>query len=117
MPALIQLLGARPGAGFSTNATTAPSSRVGTTPKGDGSETSVNAIVARAPRARWNETSAPRSSVVSTSPLQTTMRSCRSCAANRIAPAVPSGSGSTAYRSFKERKLPSGNRAAKASGR
>ena len=32
MPALIQLLGALPGGGFSTNAITSPSARVGTTP-------------------------------------------------------------------------------------
>ena len=39
VPALIQLVGALPFGGFSTNATTSPSSRVGTTPNADGSAT------------------------------------------------------------------------------
>ena len=64
--------------------------------------------MASAPRASWNATSASRSSVVSTSPLQTTMRSSIPRAAKRIAPAVPSGWSSTAYRSFRSPKRPSG---------
>ena len=96
MPALIQFVGARPGGGFSTNATTSPSPRVGTTPKADGSSTSVSAIVASAPRSTWNWSSADRSSVVRTSPLHTSTRSSTPSAAKRIPPAVPSGSASTA---------------------
>ena len=49
MPALIQLLGALPGAGFSTNAITPPSACVGTTPNALGSSTCVSEIVASAP--------------------------------------------------------------------
>ena len=41
VPPLIQLVGARPFGGFSTNATTSPSARVGTTPNADGSATWV----------------------------------------------------------------------------
>ena len=96
VPALIQLVGALPFGGFSTNATTSPSWRVGTTPNADGSATLVRQMVASAPRSSWNATSLPRSSVVSTSPLHTTSRSSRPWAANRIAPAVPSGWSSTA---------------------
>ena len=49
MPALIQLVGALPCGGFSTNAITSPSARVGTTPNADGSSTCVRQIVASAP--------------------------------------------------------------------
>ena len=89
MPALIQFVGATPFGGFSTNATTSPSARVGTTPNADGSSTWVRWIVASAPRSSWKATSASRSRVVSTSPLQTTMRSSIPRAAKRMAPAVP----------------------------
>ena len=41
VPALIQFVGATPFGGFSTKATTSPSSRVGTTPNADGSSTWV----------------------------------------------------------------------------
>ena len=98
VPALIQRVGAFPRVGFSTKATTSPSGRVGTTPNDDGSSTWVSEIVASAPRAAWNSTSARRSSVVSTSPLHTTTRSPIPWVAKRIAPAVPSGSSSTANR-------------------
>ena len=56
MPALIQSLGALPGAGFSTNAITPPSAAVGTTPNALGSSTWVSAIVTSAPRSSWNST-------------------------------------------------------------
>ena len=49
---MIQFVGAWPGGGFSTNATTSPSARVGTTPNADGSSTWVSAIVASRARAR-----------------------------------------------------------------
>ena len=58
MPALIQFVGAWSRGGFSTNAMTSPSARVGTTPNADGSSTRVSEIVASAPRASWNATNA-----------------------------------------------------------
>ena len=84
---------------------------VGTTPNADGSSTRVRWMVASASRSMWNSTSASRSSVVSTSPLQTTNRSSKptESAANRIAPAVPSGYGSTAYDRRTPANVPSEN--------
>ena len=98
MPALIQSVGASPGGGFSTNRSTRPSSSVGTTPKADGSSTRVRAIVASASRSSWNRTRAVTSRSVRTSPLQTRNRLVTppASAAKRMAPAVPSGSGSAA---------------------
>ncbi len=72
---MIQLLGALPGAGFSTNAMTLPSAWVGTTPNALGSSTWVSEIVASAPFSSWNRTIASRSRPVSTSPLHTMIRS------------------------------------------
>ena len=97
VPALIQLLGALPGGGFSTNAITSPSAaRRARRRTRSGPRPAVSEIVASAPRSSWKRTIAPRSRSVSTSPLQTTKRSSMPSAAKRIAPAVPSGSSSTA---------------------
>ncbi len=76
--------------------TTSPSSRVGTTPNADGSSTRERQIVAAARLLSWNSSIEVRSSVVSTSPLQTTKRSVMPSAAKRMPPAVPSGFSSTA---------------------
>ncbi len=98
VPALISFVGASSRGGFSTKAVTRPSSSVGTTPKADGSATGCRAIVPSAPRSRWKATRAVRSRSVSTSPLTTTKVSSipAKVAAKRTAPAVSSGSGSTA---------------------
>ena len=90
--------GASPGGGFSTKRSTRPPSSVGTTPKAEGSSTRVRAIVASASRSSWNRTRAETSRSVRTSPLQTRNRLVTppASAAKRIAPAVPSGSGSAA---------------------
>ena len=55
---MIQLVGAWSRGGFSTNAITSPSARVGTTPNAEGSSTWVSEIVASAPRSSWNATNA-----------------------------------------------------------
>ncbi len=54
MPALIRFVGASSRGGFSMNASTRPSSSVGTTPNIDGSSTGVRSIVPSAPESRWN---------------------------------------------------------------
>ncbi len=94
----MRLVGASPAAGFSMKASTLPRSSVATTPKADGSCTGVRATVPSAPLARWKATSSPTSRSASTSPLTTRNVSSMpdSVAANRMAPAVSSGSGSTA---------------------
>ena len=100
MPALIQLLGASPGGGFSTNSVTRPCGSVssGTTPYRDGSSTSVRATVPSAPEVSWRAQRSVTSRSVSTSPLTTRNlpSMLAASAANRTAPAVSSGSGSTA---------------------
>ena len=103
VPALIRLLGSVPGAGFSTNARTRP------TPSfvdGDVDDAEARRIVdgdqvdrrlgRRDGDARRRDATTSRS--VSTSPLATTNVSSMpaASAAKRIAPAVSSGSGSTA---------------------
>ena len=75
VPALIQLVGALPCGGFSTNATTSPSSRVGTTPNADGSSTLREADGGLGTALVVERHQLARSSVVSTSPLHTTRRS------------------------------------------
>ena len=80
-------------------ASTRPSAAVGTTPKADGSSTVVRCIVPSAPRSRWKATRAPTSRSVSTSPFNATNVSSVNpavSAAKRMAPAVSSGSVSTA---------------------
>ncbi len=79
-------------------ASTRPCSSVGTTPKALGSSTGVRLMVASASLRRWKDTSSERSESVSTSPFTTTkVSSMPACAAaNRMAPAVSSGVGSTA---------------------
>ncbi len=79
-------------------AVTFPSSSVGTTPKLLGSSTGVRPIVPSAPRSRWKATRSLMSKSVRTSPFSTTNVSSMppNAAANRMAPAVSSGLGSTA---------------------
>ncbi len=98
MPALIRFDGASSGAGFSTNRSTRWSSASSTTPKALGSSTGDTWIVASAPEARWASSSFEMSRSVMMSPLATTNVSSMPAwsAAKRIAPAVSSGSGSTA---------------------
>ena len=80
------------------NASTLPWSSVGTTPNALGSSTGVRLMVASAPEVRWKSIRAEMSASVSTSPLTTTKVSSIPAwrAANRMAPAVSRGVGSTA---------------------
>ena len=79
-------------------AVTFPCPSVGTTPKLLGSSTGVSPMVPSAPRSRWKATRSVMSKSVNTSPLSTTKVSSMppKAAANRMAPAVSSGLGSTA---------------------
>ena len=95
---MIRLVGASSRGGFSMKAVTRPRRSVGTTPKAEGSGTGVRWMVPSAPRDRWKSTNPLMSKSVSTSPFTTTKVSATrpKSAAKRTAPAVSSGSGSTA---------------------
>ena len=79
-------------------ASTRPSASVGTTPKDGRVVDRGEAMVASAPWRRWKATRAVMSRSVRTSPFTTTKVSSMPAwsAAKRMAPAVSSGSGSTA---------------------
>ena len=68
---------------------------VSTSPYAVGLSTGVSTIVARAWRSRCSRMTAARSICVSTSPLNTTTDSVSLSPAYLMAPAVPSGAGST----------------------
>ena len=89
----------RPRGGFSMKASTRPSASVGTTPKADGSSTAVRCSVPSAPRSRWKAHERADVEVgehVAVDDHEGRRRCRPSTAAKRMAPAVSSGSGSTA---------------------
>ncbi len=94
-PALIRLVSAWSGLGFSTNAVTAPSSSRRTSPYADGSATGTSASVTRALVRSCASSCAVRSRSVRVSPLSMKKRSSSRSSANLSAPPVPSGRGSS----------------------
>ena len=93
-PAFTRREGASPGAGFSTNRVIREPS-IATTPNALGSGTSWSAIVARAPRLRWNARNLEKSRESITSPLYTAKVPSIRDATFFTAPPVPRGVASS----------------------